>query len=106
MPDYDVIVVGAGNAALAAAVSARKNGASLEELVALLDLDNRKQALATLQAYNAAGRDAAEGFDPTKKDGMATRGLSPDKANWAIRRTSRRSPRTARRVASRSRSAG
>ena len=28
MPDYDVIVVGAGNAALAAAVSAREQGAS------------------------------------------------------------------------------
>ena len=27
MPDYDVIVAGAGNAALAAAVSARENGA-------------------------------------------------------------------------------
>ena len=28
MADYDVIVVGAGNAALAAAVSARENGAA------------------------------------------------------------------------------
>jgi len=28
MPDHDVIVVGAGNAALAAAVSAREQGAS------------------------------------------------------------------------------
>jgi len=33
MPDYDVIVVGAGNAALAAAVSAREQGA--QRVVAL-----------------------------------------------------------------------
>jgi tricarballylate dehydrogenase len=33
MPDYDVIVVGAGNAALAASVSARENGA--EKVLAL-----------------------------------------------------------------------
>jgi tricarballylate dehydrogenase len=33
MPDYDVIVVGAGNAAFAAAVSARENGA--QRVVAL-----------------------------------------------------------------------
>ena len=38
MPDYDVIVVGAGNAALAAALSARENGA---EKVVVLEAANR-----------------------------------------------------------------
>ena len=55
---------------------------TLEALVAKLDLDDHAQALATLEAYNAAAGDAA-GFDPTGKDGVASNGLSPEKSNWA-----------------------
>ena len=58
---------------------------TLEELVAQLDIDDKQQAIRTLHEYNAAARDASEGFDPTKKDGVATRGLNPDKTNWGIR---------------------
>ena len=39
MPDYDVVVVGAGNAALAAANSAKENGA---KKVLVLEKANRK----------------------------------------------------------------
>jgi hypothetical protein len=47
---------------------------TLEELVGLLDIDNRPQAIRTLHEFNRAARDAEDGFDPTKKDGVATRG--------------------------------
>ena len=40
MPDYDVVVVGAGNAALAAANSAKENGA---KKVLVLEKANRKE---------------------------------------------------------------
>ena len=58
---------------------------TLEELVGLIDIDNRPQAIRTLHAVNAAARDADEGFDPTKKDGVSTRGLTPEKTNWGIK---------------------
>ena len=58
---------------------------TLEELVEQLDLDDRKQAVKTLHAFNAAARDVDEGFDPSRKDGMSTRGLTPEKTNWGIR---------------------
>src|ERR1700748_3393576 len=58
---------------------------TLEELVGLIDIDNRDQAIRTLHAYNAAARDAEAGFAPKKKDGAATRGLSREKTNWGIR---------------------
>jgi tricarballylate dehydrogenase len=58
---------------------------TLEELVGQLDLDNRRQAIETLHAFNAAARDADDGFDPTRKDGVSTRGLAPEKTNWGIR---------------------
>jgi len=57
---------------------------TLKELVDQLEVDDRKQALATLEAYNAAAADA-EGFDPTRKDGLSTKGLSPNKSNWAMK---------------------
>ena len=28
---------------------------------------------------------AADGFDPSRKDGLSSRGLSPEKTNWALR---------------------
>ena len=57
---------------------------SIKDLLAQLDIEDRAQALATVEAYNAAPR-AEKPFDPTRKDGHATRGLSPDKTNWATR---------------------
>jgi len=58
---------------------------TLEELVEQLDLDDRKQAVKTLHAFNAAARSFDEGFDPSRKDGMSTRGLTPEKTNWGVR---------------------
>jgi len=60
-------------------------GNTLEELVAQLDIDDKPRALKTLNQYNAAAHDAADGFDPTGKDGLSTTGLTPEKTNWAIR---------------------
>ncbi len=57
---------------------------TLEELVAQLDIDDRAQALRTLEAYNAAACDP-DGFDPSRPDGLSTRGLDPEKTNWALR---------------------
>jgi tricarballylate dehydrogenase len=55
---------------------------SLADLVEKLPLD-RRAALQALEDYNAA----AEGgtFDPTVKDGLATKGLALPKSNWAQR---------------------
>jgi tricarballylate dehydrogenase len=53
-------------------------------LVKQLDLADRAQALRTLQEYNEAACDP-DHFDPSGKDGLATRGLSPNKSNWALR---------------------
>jgi tricarballylate dehydrogenase len=55
---------------------------SLRELVQQLDIDDKAQATRTLDAYNAAVGDPAA-FDPTRKDGLSTKGLSPEKSNWA-----------------------
>jgi len=60
-------------------------GDTLEELVRQLDIDDRKQAIHTLNKYNDAARDSSEGFDPTRKDGLATSGLEIEKTNWAVR---------------------
>ena len=57
---------------------------SLKELIDQLDLDDRAQALKTVEEYNAAAR-TNRTFDPTKKDGHGTRGLGLDKTNWATR---------------------
>ena len=59
--------------------------ATLEELVAQLDVDDKPQALKTLLEYNAAARHAAEGFDPAQKDGLSTTGLALEKTNWATK---------------------
>jgi tricarballylate dehydrogenase len=58
---------------------------TLEELVEQLDIDDKAQAVKTLHAYNAAARNADEGFDPSRKDGVSTSGLTPEKTNWGIR---------------------
>jgi tricarballylate dehydrogenase len=57
---------------------------TLVALVQQLDLDDRRQALRTLQAYNEAAG-GPERFDPSRKDGLATQGLTPNKSNWAVR---------------------
>ena len=57
---------------------------TLEALVAQLDIDDRKEAMRTLEAYNDAACDEA-GFDPSKKDGLGTTGLDIDKTNWALK---------------------
>jgi tricarballylate dehydrogenase len=57
---------------------------TLPQLIELLDLDDRKQARETLEAYNAAACDDAT-FDPTSKDGLSTKGLAPNKTNWALK---------------------
>ena len=55
---------------------------SLDALVDKLNLD-REACRRTLEAYNAA---VTEGrFDPTVRDGLATRDLVPAKSNWAQR---------------------
>lgn len=58
---------------------------TLEGLIAQLDIDDKKQALKTVMEYNAAARNASEGFDPTRLDGLCTRGLEIEKTNWALR---------------------
>ncbi len=56
---------------------------TLEDLVAQLPL-NRGTAMRTLNEFNAAARDE-HAFDPTRKDGLRTKGLPIDKTNWAQR---------------------
>jgi tricarballylate dehydrogenase len=58
---------------------------TLEGLLDQLDIDDKEQALRTLLEYNSAARDPQEGYDPTRKDGLRSRGLSPEKTNWALR---------------------
>ena len=57
---------------------------TLEELVRKLDGVDADQALATLQAFNAAV-DVDTPFDPATKDGRGARGIDPPKSNWANR---------------------
>lgn len=57
---------------------------TLEGLIEQLDFDDRDQALKTIEEYNACARDI-DGFDPTKKDGHASKGLALEKTNWALR---------------------
>ena len=102
-------------------------GDTIEALVAQLDIDDKAQATATIEAYNAAARrlperpsqgggaagrpahgngetdegyeaanlaggagsrpgpaDLSASFDPTRLDGLATRGLDLNKSNWAL----------------------
>ncbi len=55
---------------------------TLEDLVTKLEGVDASAALKTLKEYNAAaGGDAP--FNPTVKDGLATRGLAIPKSNWA-----------------------
>ncbi|WP_297491314.1 FAD-dependent tricarballylate dehydrogenase TcuA [Acidocella sp.] len=58
---------------------------TLEALIAQMDIDDKAQALRTVNEYNAAAKSASEGFDPTQKDGISTTGLALEKTNWAIK---------------------
>jgi len=55
---------------------------TLEELVAKLDDVDPQAALQEIAAYNGAV-DQATPFNPTVKDGRATKGLLVPKSNWA-----------------------
>ena len=57
---------------------------TVEELCGRMDGVDGEAALRTLRAYNAAV-DEDRAFDPTVLDGKRTRGLDPDKTNWAQR---------------------
>ncbi|MGZ0188871.1 MAG: FAD-binding protein, partial [Alphaproteobacteria bacterium] len=56
---------------------------TLDDLIDKLDFDDREQAKRSLKEYNAAAANPA-GFDPSKKDGLSTSGLTPEKSNWAL----------------------
>lgn len=58
---------------------------TLEGLIAQLDIDDKAEAVRTLAQYNKAARDASEGFDPTRRDGLGSHGLAPEKTNWALK---------------------
>lgn len=55
---------------------------TLEDLVLQCEGLDQSRALATLAEFNAAVDDAVS-FDPTVKDGKATKGLSLNKSHWA-----------------------
>lgn len=57
---------------------------SIRELIDKLDIEDKAEALRTVEAYNSAARTKAA-FDPTKKDGLSTSGLELDKTNWATK---------------------
>jgi len=47
--------------------------------------------LKTIDEYNAHAREMGTRFDPTKKDGLSSKGLISKKTNWALPSPSRRS---------------
>lgn len=63
--------------------AARVEANSLEQLAAKMEGIDAGAFLKTVQTFNAA-IDAAASFDPSIKDGRGTRGLSPNKSNWAV----------------------
>jgi tricarballylate dehydrogenase len=60
----------------------RVSAATLEELAGRLEGVDAPGFLATVAAYNAAV-DQTTPFDPSRRDGRATRGLAQPKSNWA-----------------------
>lgn len=58
---------------------------TIEALIAQLDIEDKAQAVRTIEEYNAHARNEDEGFDPTKKDGLSTRGLALEKTNWGLK---------------------
>ena len=58
---------------------------TLEDLIDQLDFDDKAQALKTVDEYNVCAREMDDGFDPTRKDGLSSKGLDLEKTNWALR---------------------
>ena len=58
---------------------------TLEGLIEQLDIDDKKQALKTVNEYNTCAKHADQGFDPAQKDGLSTEGLALEKTNWATK---------------------
>ena len=58
---------------------------TLEGLIAQLDIVDKQQALRTLVEYNEVAHHERDGFDPSKRDGLGTKGLAPEKTNWALK---------------------
>jgi tricarballylate dehydrogenase len=58
---------------------------TLEGLVGQLDIDDKEQALKTIDEYNSCSRALEDGFAPTKKDQLSSKGLALEKSNWALR---------------------
>jgi tricarballylate dehydrogenase len=58
---------------------------TLEDLIEQLDFEDRAQALNTIDEYNEHAHEIEDGFDPTKKDSLSTKGLALEKTNWALR---------------------
>jgi tricarballylate dehydrogenase len=58
---------------------------TIEGLLEQLDGFDKTQALATIEAYNRSARAGTTGFDPTRPDGLRTRGLALEKSNWALK---------------------
>lgn len=56
---------------------------TLDDLIDILDFDDRDAAKQSLREYNAAASNVG-GFDPSRKDGLKTSGLNPEKTNWAL----------------------
>ena len=65
--------------------ASRSSPTRSRDLIAQLDIDGKAQAIRTVHDYNAAAHHAADGFDPTQKDGLSTSGLDLEKTNWAIK---------------------
>jgi tricarballylate dehydrogenase len=58
---------------------------TLEALIDQLDIDDKAQALKTLEEFNAHANNADGAYDPSKKDGVSTKGLALEKTNWAVK---------------------
>lgn len=63
--------------------AARVEAASLEALATKMEGIDIPAFLKTVQEFNGAIDPSAD-FDPAVKDGRATRGLTPNKSNWAL----------------------
>ena len=63
--------------------AARFEASTLDGLAAKLEGIDRQRFLATVTEFNAGVDDCEIAFNPSIKDGRATRGLAINKSNWA-----------------------
>ena len=56
-------------------------GGSIEELADELGVDSERLRL-NIEGFNQAAQDGE--FDPSRRDGKRTRGITPVKSNWAV----------------------